>query len=655
MGLRVRLRRDFDVSKFSQQTQVVLRAMKKYGMILADNGGPWFVEGTPNANWNPEVLSEEMRQLKGSEFEVVDESSFMRGPNSGATLQPSNIGSNGQGPMIGKCPVFPSDNVWNTAVDRLPVDPRSGVYIGSIGLEKALHPDFGREAITGIPFNLVSGSQPKVAVQVPNDESDKGPVPIPPHPLLEAGGKGDSHMIVVDQDACKLYELYAAKQGPDGRWQADSAAYYDLRSNALRPDGWTSADAAGLPMFPGVVRYEEVAAGEIKPALRFTAPKTTRAFIWPARHMASRSDDPSLPPMGLRVRLRRDFDVSKFSQQTQVILRAMKKYGMILADNGGPWFFEGTPNANWNPEVMSEEMRQVKGSEFEVVDESSFMRGPNSAATNPPAPPGATSVPHAPTIGKCPLFPADNIWNTPVDTAPLDARSAAFLASIGLEKTLHPDFGREVTSGIPINLVSGSQPKVAVLVPNEESDKGPVPIPLHPLLEAAGKGDSHMIVVDQDACKLYELYAAKQGPDGRWQADSAAYYDLRSNALRPDGWTSADAAGLPMFPGVVRYEEVAAGEIKHALRFTAPKTRRAHIWPARHMASRSDEPNLPPMGLRVRLRRDFDISKFSQQTQVFLRAMKKYGMILSDNGGPWFFQATPDRKSTRLNSSHRCI
>src|ERR1017187_3802707 len=623
MGLRVRLRRDFDVSKFSQQTQVVLRAMKKYGMILADNGGPWFVEGTPNANWNPEVMSEEMRQVKGSEFEVVDESSFMRGPNSAATNPPAPPGATSvpHAPTIGKCPLFPADNIWNTPVDTAPLDARSAAFLASIGLEKTLHPDFGREVTSGIPINLVSGSQPKVAVLVPNEESDKGPVPIPLHPLLEAAGKGDSHMIVVDQDACKLYELYAAKQGPDGRWQADSAAYYDLRSNALRPDGWTSADAAGLRMFPGVVRYEEVAAGEIKHALRFTAPKTRRAHIWPARHMASHSDDANLPPMGLRVRLRRDFDVSKFSQQTQVILRAMKKYGMILADNGGPWFVEGTPNANWTPEAMSEEMRQVKGSEFEVVDESSFMRGPNSGATLQPSNIGSNG--QGPMIGKCPVFPADNVWNTPVEALPVDARSAAYIGSIGLGKTLHPDFGREAISGIPFNLVSGSQPKVPVQVPNEESDKGPVPIPPHPLLEAGGKGDSHMIVVDQDACKLYELYAAKQGPDGRWQADSAAYYDLRSNALRPDGWTSADAAGLPILAGLVRYEEVAAGEIRHALRFTAPKTTRAFVWPARHLASRSDDPNLPPMGLRVRLRAEYDLSKFSQQTQVILRAMKK--------------------------------
>ena len=287
--------------------------------------------------------------------------------------------SSGTDPHIGKCPVFPSDNIWNTAVDRLPVDPQSDAYIQNIGRDKPLHPDFGREATSGMPVNLVSGSQPKVPVQVPAGESDTGPVPIPLHPVLEAGGKGDSHMLVVDQDACRLYELFLARQGPGGTWQADSAAYYDLRSNALRRDGWTSADAAGLPIFPGVLRYEEVAAGEIKHAIRFTAPKTTRAYIWPARHMASRSDDPNLPPMGLRVRLRRDFDISKFSQQTQVILRAMKKYGMILADNGGAWFFEGVPNPNWNSEAMSEEMRKIKGSEFEVVDVSSFMLNPNSA------------------------------------------------------------------------------------------------------------------------------------------------------------------------------------------------------------------------------------------------------------------------------------
>ncbi|MBZ5620401.1 MAG: hypothetical protein LAQ69_17000 [Acidobacteriia bacterium] len=278
--------------------------------------------------------------------------------------------------MIGKCPLFPANNVWNTPVDTAPLDAHASAYLTSIGREKTLHPDFGRAATAGIPFNLVPGNQPMVPVQVGGGESDTGPVPIPPNPLIE--GAEDAHMLVVDQGACKLYELFAANRAAGG-WSAGSAAHYDLRSNALRPAGWTSADAAGLPILPGLVRYEEVAAGEIRHALRFTAPKTTRAFIWPARHLASRSNDPNLPPMGLRVRLRADYDVSKFSKETQVILRALKKYGMILSDNGSPWFITGAPNPNWDPGRLTEEMRAVKGSDFEVVDVSSFMFNPNSA------------------------------------------------------------------------------------------------------------------------------------------------------------------------------------------------------------------------------------------------------------------------------------
>jgi hypothetical protein len=283
---------------------------------------------------------------------------------------------------IGSCPVFPDDNVWNTPVDRLPVDSHSAMYIGSIGADRWLHPDFGRGATSGIPFNVASSDDPKVAVQVPPDESDVDPAPIPANPLIEGGE--DAHLLVIDSSACRLYEFFAARRLPGGGWSAASAAYFDLRSNALRPDGWTSADAAGLPIFPGLVRYEEVAAGEIKHAIRFTAPKTRRHYVWPARHYASRDTNPALPPMGLRVRLRADVDISAFSTETQVILRALKKYGMVLADNGSPWFITGAPNSNWNAGRMAQEMRQINGSSFEAVEVASLMKGPNTGAVIQP-------------------------------------------------------------------------------------------------------------------------------------------------------------------------------------------------------------------------------------------------------------------------------
>ena len=642
MGLRVRLRSDFDISGFSKEAQVILRAMKAYGMILSDNGGPWYVTGAPDSNWDPERLTAEMRKVAGSNFEVVDALSTMRGPNSGATVEPPSTASTAlRGPSIGKCPVFPADNIWNTPVDKLPLDPHSASYIRSIGGDKPLHPDFARDPASGIPYNVISGNPRKIDVQVPNDESDLGPVPIPANPSLEGGGQGgDSHMIVVDTDDCRLYELYAVKRLPGGGWHADSAAHFDLRSNALRPDGWTSADAAGLPIFAGLVRYEEVTAGEIRHAIRFTAPKTQRSYLWPGRHYASRSADPELPPMGLRVRLRADFDISGFSKELQVILRAMKTYGMILADNGGPWFITGAPNANWEDTRLTEEMRRIPGSNFEVVDTSSLMRTPASGAVIEQAPAGAVPASRGPSIAQCPVLPTDNIWNTPVDGLPVDPHSAILVQSIGPDQPLHPDFGPEPASGIPYNLISGNAPKANVHVPPGESDTGPMPIPPNPRIESGE--DGHMIVVDPSACRLYELYAAKPAAAGGWQASSAAYFDLRSNALRPEGWTSSDGAGLPIFPGLVRHDEVAGGEIRHAIRFTAPKTQRSYRWPARHYASRSDDPKLPPMGLRVRLKAGFDISSFSAETQVILRALKKYGMILADNGGPWYITGAPD-------------
>jgi hypothetical protein len=283
--------------------------------------------------------------------------------------------------MIGPCPVLPADNIWNTPVDGLPVDRHSAAYVRSIGIGKPVHPDFANSPMSGLPYNVVTGNQPKVTVQVASEESDVGPVPIPPNPVLEGGGAGDSHLLVVDQSDCRLYELYAAKRLPDGTWTAGSAAYYNLRSNALRPDQWTSADAAGLPIFPGLVRYEEVASGEIRHAIRFTAPRTQRAYVWPARHYASHDSNVALPPMGLRMRLRADFDLSHFSKEAQVILRAMKKYGIILADNGGAWFITGAPSPHWNVDLLVAELRQVTGENFEAVDASTLMRGPDSGAS----------------------------------------------------------------------------------------------------------------------------------------------------------------------------------------------------------------------------------------------------------------------------------
>lgn len=297
----------------------------------------------------------------------------------------------GAAPTIAGCPVFPPDNIWNTPIDRLPVDPRSAQYVASIGAGTSLRADFGsglyEGAPIGIPYVVVPFRQPQVAIRfapfqgeaaIP-EESDPGPYPIPGNAPVEGGlrATGDRHVIVVQEGSCTLFELYKAVPNADGSWNAVSAARFDLTGHELRIDGRTSADAAGLPIFPGLVRREEVEAGEIRHALRFTAERTRRAYVWPARHFASRLDDPALPPLGQRFRLRASFDIRGFSPRNQVILRALQRYGMILADNGSPWFLSGAPHQNWDNDELRQLMR-VRGSDFEAVDVSSLRLAPDS-------------------------------------------------------------------------------------------------------------------------------------------------------------------------------------------------------------------------------------------------------------------------------------
>ena len=271
------------------------------------------------------------------------------------------------------CTLLPGSNVWNRRVDELDVASNSATMIATIGADEDLHPDFGEYLAYGIPINVVGTSTPRSTVGFDyDDESDHVPYPIPPSPRIEGGG--DRHILMWDVDACHLYELFAAER-IGGQWHAGSGATWDLRSNALRPDGWTSADAAGLPILPGLVRYEEVALGVIEHAIRFTAPETRDAHIYPARHHAGDGNGTSLPPMGLRVRLKADFDISGFGPQAQVILTAMKEYGMILADNGSPWFFSGSSDIRWDDDQLND-LKSLRGSDFEVVDTSGFTNGP---------------------------------------------------------------------------------------------------------------------------------------------------------------------------------------------------------------------------------------------------------------------------------------
>ena len=302
-------------------------------------------------------------------------------------------------------PRFPSDNVWNVAIDTLAVDANSSAYVATIGATKPAHADFGTVFAgvpNGIPYVVVTGAQPRVAVSFDYaDESDPGPYPIPSDAPIEGGPQstGDRHVLVVDRDAGKLYELFAAYPNPDGSWHAGSGAVFDLDSNALRPATWTSADAAGLPILPGLVRYEEVAAGAIDHALRFTAPQTRNTYVWPARHEASKLTTTSYPPMGQRFRLKASFDISPFGPNVQIILRALKKYGMFLADSGSSWYLSGSPDPRWDDNELHQ-LSQLHGSDFEAVDESSLMIDPNSGqtrATGPAVPPPPSPAPGSPS------------------------------------------------------------------------------------------------------------------------------------------------------------------------------------------------------------------------------------------------------------------
>ncbi len=289
-------------------------------------------------------------------------------------------GSRPSGGSIGACPMFPADSVWHADVSGLAVHPRSTAWRNAIGATKGLKADFGsglwNGGTIGIPWTSVGAGQARVPISFDYaDESDPGPYPIPRDAPVESGG--DHHVLVVDNANCILYEVYAGDLRPDGSWAAGSGAVWDLRSNALRPDGWTSSDAAGLPVLPGLVRYEEVAAGRIDHPVRFTAPVTQRAYLWPARHFASSNTNPDLPPMGAWFRLRADFDTSRLAPQARVVAEALKVHGMILADNGSSWYLSGAPDERWDNDGLRG-LATITGNDLVAVDAASMMVDPDS-------------------------------------------------------------------------------------------------------------------------------------------------------------------------------------------------------------------------------------------------------------------------------------
>ena len=300
-----------------------------------------------------------------------------------ANIQLSLIGSETtttlDGPVIANCPMFPANNFWNARVDSLPTHPQSDSWIDSIGRSESFHMDFGSDewegGLIGIPYNIVTGSAaPKYEADFYYpDESDVGPYPIPDNPNIEAGG--DRHILTVDTESCKLYEIYDASFD-NGQWSGGSGAIWDLNSNALRPQTWTSADAAGLPIFPGLVRYDEIATGAIQHALRFTV-EDTAGYIWPARHQTSDPQD-GIPPMGARFRLKADYDTLGFPTEMQILLHAMKEYGIVLADNGSNWYVSGAPDERWDNDMLHL-LDVLTGNDFEAVDTAVVMVDANSA------------------------------------------------------------------------------------------------------------------------------------------------------------------------------------------------------------------------------------------------------------------------------------
>ncbi|MEA2685749.1 MAG: hypothetical protein QOE93_944 [Actinomycetota bacterium] len=345
------------------------------------------------------------------------------------------------------CPTFPADSFWHADVSALPVHPQSSTWVASVGATAKLKADFGSGlwdgGPIGIPFTTVPGTQPRVPVTFDYaDESDAGPYPIPANAPIEGGpaATGDRHVLAVDRDACRLWELYSAyPQNGGTSWTAGSGATWDLRSNAMRPLGWTSGDAAGLPILPGLVRRDEIAAGVIDHVIRVTAPRTANAYVWPASHKAT-TGGAADPPMGAWFRLRADFDISGFSAENQVILRALKKHGMVLADNGSSWFMSGAPDPGWNNDDL-QGLRTVPGSAFEAVDVSSLKVSSTSYATTAgggPVPTTTTTTTKPPATTTTTTKPPTTTTTTkpPATTTTTTVPSANLVANPGFESGL---------------------------------------------------------------------------------------------------------------------------------------------------------------------------------------------------------------------------
>jgi hypothetical protein len=338
-------------------------------------------------------------------------------------------------PEAPACPMTPADSFWHADVSALPVHAQSATWVGSIGATAGLKADFGAGmwdgGPIGIPYATVPGTQQRVPVSFDYaDESDPGPYPIPPDAPIEGGPQsdGDRHVLIVDRDQCRLWETWSSyPQNGGTSWHAGSGATWDLRSNAMRPLGWTSADAAGLPILPGLVRYDEVASGEIDHVIRFTAPRTDRRYVWPASHQAGTSNA-AYPPMGSWLRLKASVDISDFSATNQVILRALKKHGMVLADNGSAWFMSGAPDPRWDDDDL-QDLRSIPGSSFEVVNVSSLPVSATSYAVQGGTPP-TTAPPNTTTTVASTTVPPSTTSTTSAPGSPNLVTNPGFEANL---------------------------------------------------------------------------------------------------------------------------------------------------------------------------------------------------------------------------------
>ncbi len=575
----------------------------------------------------------------------------------------------------------PRDNWWNLDVTNAPLDVSSSLIALNIaayeGTGGRLHPDFG--SIYGLPYTVVDGTTPLVPVTFAYaSESDAGApnapagYPIPAAATTnvryleeEAVAGSNRHLLIYDRSKRVAYELYDA-QYANGKWTAGSGAVFLTSINYRRPDGWTSAEAAGMSITAGLLRYDEVYGSQpIRHAIRCTV-RQINGYVFPASHKSS--TDSGGIPLGMRLRLKPSFDISRYPAPIEKIFQAMKTYGLIVADRGSNMFVQGTMDARWDNSVLNPAFHSLHVTDFDVIQRG--WTGGNLTPPPPPPPPPPPSGSVSPglladlsSLGTL-YAPSDNWWNIRVDSAPLDPNSGSIISTIrSYESTagrMHPDF--TPSYGIPYCVVDNSTPLVSVSLRNtSESDRGAPGYPTGYPIPATAKtdlryiensgstsGDQHLLIYNRDNRMVYELSYTTYS-NGVWSAGYGAIFKTDSNYRRPEGWTSTDAAGLCVLAGLVRYDEVYGSDpIRHAIRVSIKRTNN-HVYPASHTGA--TDAGAPPLGMRLRLKSSVNISGYPAPIRKIFQAMKDYGLIVADRGGNMYVQGTMDSRwdSSMLN------